>query len=196
MDGRTTDRPSGRLDRGTLLRLLLSCALAGALLAAGTSFASYSSSDGAEDGARVAGGLVEVKYDDAFQDTDGDGNPNVALVRPSDDGVLKESFDFSVSNGTGSASEVAIEYDIAVTLEEPETLPNGVTIQLMREGEILDSLSGSGDDGTLAASGAFEPGKADEHEYAIVFAGDFGTIKPGIEARNNVHITVEAEQVD
>lgn len=196
MDGRTTDRPLGRLDRGTLFRLLLSCALVGALLAAGTSFASYSSSDGAEDGARVAGGLVEVKYDDAFQDTDGDGNPNVALVRPSDDGVLKESFDFSVSNGTGSESEVAIEYDIAVTLEKPETLPDGVTIRLMREGRTLGSLSGSESNGALVASGFFEPGEARKHEYAIVFAGDFGTIEPGTDASDYVHITVEAEQVD
>lgn len=195
MDGRTTDRPSGRLDRGTLLRLLLSCALAGALLATGASYASYSSSDGAEDGARVAAGLVEVKYDKT-EDADANGNPKIALVRPSNDGVLAKSFGFSVSNGTGSASEVAIEYDIAVTLEEPETLPNGVTIRLMREDRILDSLSGSGQDRTLAASESFEPGKTDEHEYAIVFEGNFDAISPETDTSDYFNITVKAEQVD
>lgn len=197
MDRRTTKRCLGQLKQGMLIRIFIMCALVGVLLTVGVSYSSYSSSDGAEDGARVAGGLVKVEYDKT-KEVDEDGNPKIDLVRPSNDGILTESFGFSVSNGTGSASEVAIKYDINVTLEESNTLPEGVTIKLMREGEDqpLDSLGEDGKDDVLVASGVFESGKADEHKYAIVFEGDFGTIRPGIEAENHVNITVNAEQVD
>lgn len=195
MDRRTTKRCLGQLKQGMLIRIFIMCALVGVLLTVGVSYSSYSSSDGAEDGARVAGGLVKVEYDKT-ENVDEDGNPKIDLVRPSNDGILTESLGFSVSNGSDFTSEVAIEYDINVTLEKPETLPNGVTIKLMREDKVLDFLSGSGNDGALAASGVFEPGKADEHKYAIVFEGDFDTIRPGIEAKDHVGITVNAEQVD
>lgn len=159
MDRRTTKRCLGQLKQGMLIRILIMCALVGVLLTVGVSYSSYSSSDGAEDGARVAGGLVKVEYDKT-ENVDKDGNPKIDLVRPSNDGILTESFGFSVSNGSDFTSEVAIKYDINVTLKEPNTLPEGVTVQLKREDEFLGgSLSGSGDDGALAASGSSNPGK-------------------------------------
>lgn len=198
MDRRTTKRCLGQLKQGMLIRIFIMCALVGVLLTVGVSYASYSSSDGAEDGARVAGGLVKVTYDETVKDTDNpiDGNPNIALVRTSDDGVKKESFDFSVSSGDDIPSEVAIKYDINVTLQEPNTLPEGVTIKLMKEGELLGSLAGGGNDGALAASGVFEPGKADEDKYAIVFEGDFMVVPSGTYYRKDVSIAINAEQVD
>lgn len=198
MDGRTAKRWLGQSRRGMLIRILLMCALAGVLLAVGASYASYSSSDGAEDGARVAGGLVKVEYNETVKDTDNpiDGNPNITLVRPSDDGVKMESFDFSVSSGDGIPSEVAIKYDINVTLQEPDTLPDGVTIELMSEGKVLGLFSGSGNDGALAASGVFEPGKAEKHKYTIVFKGDFSKVPSTTDYQKDVSITVKAEQVD
>lgn len=198
MDGRTAKRWLGQSRRGMLIRILLMCALAGALLAVGASYASYSSSDGAEDGARVAGGLVKVEYDETVKDTDNpiDGDPNITLERPSNDETLMKSFGFSVSNGSSSASEVAIKYDINVTLQDPNTLPNGVTIELMREDELLGSLSGSGNNGALAASGVFEPGKAEKHKYTIVFEGDFSKVPSKTDYQKNVSIAINAEQVD
>lgn len=197
MGGRSTERSGGRSGRAALLRLLLSCALVGALLAAGASYASYSSTGGAEDGARVAGGLVKVEYGKT-EEVDADGNPKINLVRPSTDGILTKSFYFSVSNGTGHASEVAIKYDITVALEQSDTLPDGVTINLMQEGndQPLDSIGGGGDGDVLVASGVFEPGEAGMHGYSIDFAGDFDTIQSGTETSDYVHVTVKAEQVD
>lgn len=195
MDRRTTKRCLGQLKQGMLIRIFIMCALVGVLLTVGVSYASYSSSDGAEDGARVAGGLVKVEYDKT-KEVDEDGNPKIDLVRPSNDGILTESFGFSVSNDSDFTSEVAIEYDINVTLQDPNTLPNGVKIKLMSEDKVLGSLSGSGNEGTLAASGVFEPGQAEKHKYTIVFEGDFDTIRPGIEAKDHVDITINAEQVD
>lgn len=195
MDRRTTKRCLGQLKQGMLIRIFIMCALVGVLLTVGVSYSSYSSSDGAEDGARVAGGLVKVEYDKT-KEVDEDGNPKIDLVRPSNDGILTESFGFSVSNDSDFTSEVAIEYDINVTLQDPNTLPNGVKIKLMSEDKVLGSLSGSGNEGTLAASGVFEPGQAEKHKYTIVFEGDFDTIRPGIEAKDHVDITINAEQVD
>lgn len=197
MDKRmATGSPRGQR-RGALCRVLLLCALVGILLVAGTSHASYLSADDATDEARVAAGIVEVDYP-YDGEKDEHGNPKMSLIRPSDDGTESRSFDFTVSNRGVAASEVAIKYDISVTLKEFDSLPDGVTIELKREGEEepVDILGKEGHDEVLEASGTFAPGEEGSHGYSISFKGDFNQVNPGTDYASPVSINVTAEQID
>lgn len=111
MDKRATKCPLRGPRRDVLCRVLLLCALAGILLVAGTSRASYLSTAAATDRARVAAGVVEVDYEYSGE-KDECGNPKMSLIRQFDDGIESKSFDFTVSNRGIATSEVAIKYDI------------------------------------------------------------------------------------
>lgn len=165
-----------RLPVHVYLAYLLVCTL----LLTGVSFSSYITSANGSDNARVAAGVVTVHYDDNTN--------NIEMTRPSNDGVRTERFDFSVSNG---ASEVAIRYDVVVTLDQ--ALKNGVTMQ-------LDGGTGAISDDkktyTFSNAGTFAAGVGSTKTHTLSFAGDFDTIHPGTDDMYQIKIAIRSQQID
>lgn len=165
-----------RLPVHVYLAYLLVCTL----LLTGVSFSRYISSASGRDNARVAAGVVTVRYDDNTN--------NIEMIRPSNDGVRTERFNFSVSNGV---SEVAIRYDVVVTLDQ--ALKNGVTMQ-------LDDGTGSVSDDkktyTFPNAGTFEAGVSGTKTHTLSFAGDFDTILPGTDDTYQIEIAIRSQQID
>lgn len=157
------------------LAYLLVCTL----LLTGVSFARYITTASGSDAARVAAGLVTVDYDDTNE---------IKLVRPSTDGLLTENYKFTVSNGS---SEVAIRYDVVVTLDKP--LNSGVTMT-------LDGQPGTETDGEkqyeFTNMGTFAAGENDTYTHTLSFTGDFGTIRPGTEDTYDIKISIRSQQID
>ncbi|MGI5958072.1 MAG: hypothetical protein ACOX60_01470 [Massiliimalia sp.] len=150
------------------------------LLWTGVSFSSYISSANGSDKARVAAGIVSVSH-----------NSNIVIeLKCPDDGADKtvtNQFNFSVSNG---ASEVAMQYDVVVTLDK--ALPNGITMK-------LDGKPYSGNTGnqyTFSNAGTFEANKHQSIPHQLTFIGNFDEYKtPGI-AEFPITISVYTEQIN
>lgn len=169
--------PKGRcrLPLHVYLAYLLVCTL----LLTGVSFSRYISTANAGDSARVAKGVVTVSYDE---------NTELKLERPTDDGTLTENFQFHVSN---SVSEVAIRYDVVVTLDK--ALGNGVTLT-------LDGRPGTVKNGGIEYEfpnmGIFAAGVSDSKTHTLSFAGDFMEIPSGTDDTYSIQIAIRSQQID
>lgn len=168
-------RGSGRLS--VCLGYLLLCSL----LLTGITFSRYVAEDQASDAARVAAGVVEVYYDE---------NTTALTMNRQDDDVETRTFSFTVSNAGGKVSEVAIAYDIVVTLNE--TLPDGVTISL--DDSWLASSSSSDTSYTFQNAGTFEAGQSQSQMHTLTVVGDYNSI--GASFDTGITITVRARQID
>lgn len=148
------------------------------LLFTGGSFSGYLSSADGSDAARVAAGGITVNYT---------GNTTIELNQPTDPDNQTETaeFSFSVSN---SASEVAICYDLVLTLDEQ--LPNGVTMTL--DGKLCSGNSNN--TYTFFDVGEFEAGKTQTNTHTLTFSGDYLTIQE--QSERKITISVRAEQID
>lgn len=158
------------------LAYLLVCTL----LLTGVSFARYITTASGSDTARVAAGLVTVSYEES--------TTKMEMVRPSDDGVLTKDFEFTVSNGS---SEVAIQYDVVVTLDTP--LKTGVAMTL--DGQ-TGTETGDRKQYEFTNMGTFAAGENDTYTHTLSFTGDFGTISPGTDDTYNIQITIRSRQID
>lgn len=151
------------------------------LLLTGVSFSSYISGADASDSARVAAGLVTVSYNE--------NTTTVEMERPADPDNQMETkgFSFNVSN---CESEVAIRYDVIVTLEK--TLPNGVTMTL--DGE--ECFGNADNTYTFSNMGTFEAGVQNTRTHTLSFTGDFTTYDTDGTYEYPVTISVRSEQID
>lgn len=168
------NKRKGRLPIYVYLGYLLICTL----LLTGVSFASYVSTSTASDSACVAKGMVTVSYSD---DTE------IEMSRPDDDGVETREFSFQVSN---NASEVAIRYDVVVTLDIP--LPDGVTMT-------LDEQPCSGSDNNVYIfpnMGTFQAGVNDIKTHTLSFTGDFTEMPSETDEIYTINISIHSQQID
>lgn len=148
------------------------------LLFTGVSFSKYASAANGSDDARVAAGNIEVDYTDAT---------DIFINRPDDDGVNSKEFSFHVSNG---GSEVAIKYDIEVTLDHP--LPYGAIMML--DGEACSGSSGN--TYRFSDAGTFRADEDDTNTHTLTVQADYMEVLPGTDFQCEVDIDIYAEQVD
>lgn len=158
------------------LAYLLVCSL----LLTGVSFARYVTTANGSDAAQVAAGLVTVSYEES--------TTAIRMERPTNDGLEEKDFIFGVSN---NSSEVAIRYDVVVTLDTP--LKNAVTMT-------LDGKTGTKtDDGKqyeFFNMGTFAAGVEQTKTHTLSFTGDFDTIRPGTDDTYNIKILIRSQQID
>lgn len=147
------------------------------LLLTGVSFSGYVSTSAGSESARAAMGAVTVNYDPV--------STTVEMNRPSGEDEVAESFTFDVSN---SISEIAIGYDIVVSLDQE--LPDGVTMKLDNR------LCAENADNTYIFSnvGTFDAGKQERKQHTLIFTGDYSIIKE--RAERKITISVQARQID
>lgn len=182
-------KPTRTPSAGPALRLRLLPAWLGyllvcTLLLTGVSFARWCTGADGTDTARVAAGCVTVQYDPS--------NTTLSLERDSVDDVKTQEFAFRVIN---PGSEVAIQYDLVVQLDE--ALPEGATLTLYRVGTDTPlALLGpdSGAEWTIPNAGIFEAGTARSDDYTLVFAGDFEQIEGN--STRSLSLAVRATQID
>lgn len=158
------------------LAYLLVCTL----LLTGVSLARYITTADGSDAARVASGLVTVSY--------GENTTQMEMVRPPDDGVLTEDFKFTVSN---NSSEVAIRYDVVVTLDK--ALGEGVTMTL---DEKKGTKTDEGKQYEFANVGTFAAGENKTDTHTLSFTGDFMEIPSETDNTYNIQISIRSRQVD
>lgn len=158
------------------LAYLLVCTL----LLTGVSLARYITTADGSDAARVASGLVTVDYEE--------NTTQMEMVRPWDDGVLTEDFKFTVSN---NSSEVAIRYDVVVTLDK--ALGEGVTMTL---DEKKGTKTDEGKQYEFANVGTFAAGVDQTNTHTLSFAGDFNTIESGTDDNYDIQISIRSRQID
>lgn len=172
----------GQLERvGVSLPVCLMYLLLCTLVFTGFTFSRYISGAQGQQKGQVAAGVVVVSHDpDAT---------SIVMKKPSNyDVPVSESFSFTVSNqGTGSPSEVAIKYDIVVTLKE--SLPDGVSMKLDGKEVSPDGLTY-----TFSNAGAFEANSSAKHSHILTFTGDYLIINEGSE--RDLTLSVQAEQID
>lgn len=172
---RSSPKGRCRLPLHVYLAYLLVCTF----LLTGVSFSRYISTSNAGDSARVAKGVVTVSYDE---------NTELKLERPTDDGTLTENFQFHVSN---SVSEVAIQYDVVVTLNQ--SLGDGVTMT-------LDGMAGTekneGREYEFPNMGTFAAGVSGSKTHTLSFAGDFMEIPSGTDDTYSIQIAIRSQQID
>lgn len=175
----------GQLERvGVSLPVCLMYLLLCTLVFTGFTFSRYISGAQGQQKGQVAAGVVVVSHDP--DDT------SIVMKKPSNyDVPVSESFSFTVSNqGTGSPSEVAIKYDIVVTLKE--SLPDGVSMKL--DEEVSPQVSPDGLTYTFSNAGAFEANSSAKHSHILTFTGDYLIINEGSE--RDLTLSVQAEQID
>lgn len=198
MRERKTTSPLRMMRCGAVRRILALCLLVCFLLAAGTSFASYLSTGGAEDGARVAKGAISVEYAGSSGDVNEDGTVLIRLEPPSDDAGAHVfgfgDFDFDIT----SSSEVAIEYDIIVKVTkngQPVELPDGVMMILGGDG--YDQAIGAFSSGeyVFKGGGAFDAAAESSERYKLAFKADYPPINDNY-GPFDVEIVVDARQID
>lgn len=164
----------GRLPLHVYLAYLLVCTF----LLTGVTFSRYISSANGSDSARAAAGVVTVSYDDSTA---------LEMTPPYDYGVQERNFQFQVSNVN---SEVAIRYDVVVTLDTP--LASGVTMTL--DGK---ECSGNANNTyTFSGMGTFEADVSATKTHTLSFEGDFGTISAGTNDTYQVEISIRSQQID
>lgn len=164
-----------RLPLQAYLAYLLVCTF----LLGGVSFSRYITFANGSDRARVAAGVVTVSYNSD--------NTNMKMERPADDGTLKRDFSFNVSK---SDSEVAIRYDVVVTLDQP--LGTGVTMTL--DGN--PGTEGADHTYTFSDTGTFMPGEQSARTHTLSFTGDFKNIPSGTDDTYKIQITIRSQQID
>lgn len=170
-----TKKIKGRLPPYVYLSYLMVCTF----LLTGVTFSRYISSANGSDSARVAAGTVTVGYDA--------NNTAFEMTPPSDYGVEKREFQFNVSN---NISEVAIQYDVVVTLGKP--LETGVTM-------ILDGKECSGSTNniyTFSNMGTFKAGVEETKMHTLLLEGDFMEIPSGTDDTYNIEISIRSQQID
>lgn len=171
----------GRLPLHVPLFYLLVCTF----LLTGVTCSRHISSANGSGSARAAKGVVTVSYEN---------NTTVEMEQPSDPDnqtVIKE-FSFSVS---GSASEVAIRYNLVLKLDQ--ALPDGVSISLYKNGDIdpVGMFAAAGNvQFTVPGAGVFEAGSQTADQYKMIFNGDYNHINTA--DKRTVSISVQAEQID
>lgn len=176
----TKDRRGAARRLASYLRLAL--LLACSLLLAGTTGARYLSRGADEGGARVAAGALSV--------APGDGR-SMELVGSDDGGVVSGSFSFAVSNRDGGrVSDVAISYDVEVTLER--ALPEGVAPQLDGRGA---TATEGGTRYVFRDAGALEAGEEESLCHVLEFVAT-GGVGSGVDYQSDVTVSVIAEQVN
>lgn len=148
------------------------------LLFTGVSLSKYVSMGSGDDAARVAAGNVEVTYNDST---------SIYFDLPADGGMLTQDFDFYVSN---TGSEVAIRYDIEVTLDD--SLPKGATITL--DDEAFDG----GNDHTYLFEdvGIFRADEYEKHSHTLTIEADYAEVPAGTAFSSFVYIDIIAEQIN
>lgn len=164
-----------RLPLHVYLTYLLVCTF----LLTGVSFSRYISSASGSDSARVAAGVVTVNYDGQ--------NTEFEMTPPQDYGVEERTFQFQVSNVN---SEVAIRYDVVVTLDKP--LGSGVTMTL--DGTECSGISNN--TYTFTNMGTFEAGVMESKTHTLLFKGDFMQISEGTDDTYQVQISIRSQQID
>lgn len=171
---KSSNRGKFRLPLHVYLAYLLVCTF----LMTGVSFSRYVSRASAGDAARVASGGITV--------TGAAAGTNLVLSNDQQ----SATYQFRVSNTTsGTQSEVAIRYDVVVTLDE--ALPDGVTVQLDRESR----SSNNGTQYTFSNVGTFPAGSSPAQEHTLTFScNDLAPSK--YDYTTNITITVRAEQID
>lgn len=158
------------------LAYLLVCTL----LLTGVSFARYITTANGGDTARVAAGLVTVNYEES--------DAEIRLERPTGNSVETNKFEFSVSNGS---SEVAIRYDVVVTLDMP--LKDGITMKL--DGQ-TGTATGEENQYVFSNVGTFAAGENETIPHTLSFEGDFGTIQKDMNDTYKIEISVRSQQID
>lgn len=134
-------------------------------------YARYSTTVTASDSARVAGYQISV--------SSSSGN-DITLSTES-----PASYTFSVA----SASEVAVEYDLIITL--PKALPGGVSLSLT-QGETGIALTPENNTYTATKAGTFSA-QGGAHEYTLTFTA---TQPVGADTLESISVRVDARQVD
>lgn len=158
------------------LAYLLVCTL----LLTGVSFARYITTANGSDTARVAAGLVTVSYEES--------TTAIRMERPTNDGLEEKDFIFGVSN---NSSEVAIQYDVVVTLDTP--LKTGVAMTLDgKSGNVTNERKRY----EFTNMGTFAAGENDTYTHTLSFTGDFDTIRPGTDDTYNIKILIRSRQID
>lgn len=170
-----TEKRKGRLPLHVYLTYLLVCTF----LLSGVTFSRYISSANGSDSARAAAGVVTVSYDEQ--------NTVFEMTPPYDYGVEERTFQFQVSNAN---SEVAVRYDIAVTLDKP--LAAGVTMTL--DGRVCSGNSSN--TYTFSNMGTFAAGEAETRTHTLLFKGNFMEISEGTNDTYQVEISIRSQQID
>lgn len=168
------------------LRVYLAYGLVCTLLLTGVSFCRYLSHSHAQSSARVAKGLVTVDYELS------DAALSMGPPSGSDEYFLMDSFPFTVSNNT---SEVAIRYDVVVTLDHP--LGNGL-FMYMYAGDDSLYLTPTDDSNlvfTALNAGTFAAGTDSSQLHTLYFTGYFKDIPKGTQ-NYAIQIDVHAQQID
>lgn len=152
------------------------------LLLTGVSFSRYIFVATGKDSADTAVFAVSAEPDSG-QSSD--------ITIESEDADLSQSFSFKVMNsGDGRASEVAIRYDVIVTL--PQALPSGVEMTLEGYGSLpLED----GNTYIYSDAGQFAAGKSEEHTHKLNFTVNPDEVTDSAKLQN-ITITVHAEQID
>lgn len=170
-----TKQSKTRLPFHVYLAYLLVCTF----LLTGVSFSRYISSASGSGSARVTKGVVTVSYDK--------NNTQFEMTRPSDDGVEERAFEFKVSNDT---SEVAIRYDVVVTLDKP--LKPGITMTL--DGQ--PGTAGVGNTYMFSNVGTFAAGVKEIKTHILSFSGNFQEISPETDDTYEIQILIHSQQID
>lgn len=149
------------------------------LLLTGVTYSGYITGMTESDAASVASGLTEIVFDSdtviEMEYQAGEGNE------------VTENYNFTVSNGK---SEVAVQYDIVVTLER--TLPDGISVK-------LDGINCSGNNSnkyTFSDIGSFTAGEKKTNSHCLTFTGNFDVYQMQVETEIPVKISVYARQID
>ncbi len=178
--------------------LVLLCLVLFSTYLTGGLYARYTTSASGSDSARVA----------RFEITGGgnwtDSTENIDLdLNFFDPNKTSASLDFTIS----SASEVAVEYDVVITMP---TLSNNsdyqewLKIELKKGEDILETLTAD-DESTVVFTfdnvGEFAPNQSGAHAYTLVFSitDEFLGIPPAglMDLKDGtVEITIRAEQID
>lgn len=176
-----THAPSKKtVTRHLPLSVWLSYLLVCTLLLTGVSFARYTVTNSGDDTARAAAGQVTVDWTD---------NTNITLVASSTDEAA-ENYTFHVSNND---SEVAIQYDVVVTVEEPSL--EGVTMTL--DNTSCTQYYQDADKAVYEFSGAgiFAANVYNTNEHTLTFADNSGNSTSGTK-KYTIQIAVRAQQID
>lgn len=170
---KSSKKGSRQLPLYVYLAYLLVCTF----LLTGVSFSRYISSANGSDSARVAEGIVVVTHD---------ANTTIEMDRPGGtNSTTSEEFKFRVSN---SVSEVDIQYDVVVKLDE--ALPAGVTMT-------VDGNPCSGNSNntyTFSSMGTFAAGEEKTNTHTLSFMGNYDVIWE--QSERDITISVQAEQID
>lgn len=174
--------------------LVLLCMVLFSTYLTGGLYARYTTSASGEDGARVA------KFSISNQITSSDSQPINVMLHFFDSEKVNDSLTLQVS----SKSEVAVKYDVVVTMPTGVSYANWLSIQLKKDDTVLQTLTTTAADVnvfTFSDVGIFAPNDSNTHEYTLTFAiveSFRGNPPDGLTniEENTVVVTVHAEQVD